>query len=88
MVITFGNGTHITGTNHFLNDYAKKDLPKMKKWFKDVAGQEFDPKTLLGDKKGYKEAIKEGAAWYVKNTMPTYSLVPRAIQAVRTTPFR
>jgi hypothetical protein len=71
----------------FLNDYAKKDLGKMKKWFRDVAGQEFDPKTLLGDKKGYQEAIKEAAAWYVKNTMPTYSLVPRAIQAVRATPF-
>ena len=59
----------------------------MKKWFRDVAGQEFDPKTLLGDKKGYQEAIKEAAAWYVKNTMPTYSLVPRLIQAVRATPF-
>ena len=71
----------------FLNDYAKGSLPKMKTWFKNVAGQEFDPKTLLGDKKGLEEAIKEGAAWYVKNTMPTYSLVPRAIQAVRATPL-
>ena len=70
----------------FLNDYAKKDIGKMKDWFRNVAGQEFDPKTLLGKTKGYEEAIKEGAAWYVKNTMPTYSLVPRAIQAIRSLP--
>ena len=71
----------------FLDDYAKKDLGKMKNWFKDVAGKKFDPKDLLGNKKGYEEAIKEAAGWYVRNTMPTYSLVPRLIQAIRTLPF-
>ena len=71
----------------FLRDYSKGDLNKMKTWFKNIAGQEFDPKTLLGGRKGLDEAIKEGAAWYVKNTMPTYSLVPRAVQAVRTLPL-
>ena len=71
----------------FLRDYAKGDLGKMKNWFRDVAGQKFDPKDLLGKKKGLEEAIKEGAGWYVRNTMPTYSLVPRLIQAIRTLPF-
>ena len=71
----------------FLRDYAKGDLGRMKNWFRDVAGQKFDPKDLLGKKKGLEEAIKEGAGWYVRNTMPTYSLVPRLIQAIRTLPF-
>ncbi len=71
----------------FLDDYAKKDLGKMKNWFRDIAGKKFDPKDLLGNKKGYEEAIKEAAGWYVRNTMPTYSLVPRLIQAIRTLPF-
>ncbi len=71
----------------FLRDYAKGDLGKMKNWFRDIAGKRFDPKDLLGNKKGYEEAIKEAAGWYVRNTMPTYSLVPRLIQAIRTLPF-
>ena len=71
----------------FLRDYAKGDLGKMKNWFRDIAGKRFDPKDLLGKKKGYEEAIKEAAGWYVRNTMPTYSLVPRLIQAIRTLPF-
>ena len=33
------------------------------------------------------EAIKQASAFYVRSTMPTYSLVPRAIQAIKTTPF-
>jgi hypothetical protein len=71
----------------FLKDYAKNDLGRMKTWFRDVAGMRFDPKDLLGKKKGVEEAIKEAAGWYVRNTMPTYSLVPRLIQAVRATPL-
>ena len=31
------------------------------------------------------EAIKLGAAYYVRNTMPTYSLVPKIIQTLKPT---
>ena len=71
----------------FLDDYAKKDLNKMKRWFEEVAGQKWDPKNLFDKTRGYEEAIKEAAGWYVRNTMPTYSLVPRIIQAIRTLPL-
>ncbi len=71
----------------FLTDYAGGSLPKMKKWFREVAGKEFDPKTLFEGERGLKEAIKEASGWYVRNTMPTYSLVPDLIKAIRTTPF-
>jgi hypothetical protein len=71
----------------FLDDYAKKDLGKMKKWFDEVAGQKWDPKNLFDKTRGYDEAVKEAAGWYVRNTMPTYSLVPRIIQAIRTLPL-
>ena len=33
------------------------------------------------------EAIRQAAAWYTRNTVPTYSKVPIAIQALRRTPF-
>ena len=33
------------------------------------------------------EAIKQASAWYVRNTMPTYSLVPKLIQQLKTTPL-
>ena len=52
----------------------------MKKWFREVAGKEFDPKTLFEGKRGLEEAIKEASGWYVRNTMPTYSLVPDLIK--------
>ena len=44
-------------------------------------------KNLFDKTRGYEEAIKEAAGWYVRNTMPTYSLVPRIIQAIRTLPL-
>ena len=33
------------------------------------------------------EAIKLGAAYYVRNTMPTYSLVPKIVQTLKATPL-
>ena len=50
----------------------------MKKWFKEVAGKEFDPKTLF-DKKRIRRGYQRSIGLYVRNTMPTYSLVPDLI---------
>ena len=37
----------------------------MKNWFRDVAGQKFDPKDLLGKKKGYRRS-NQGSCWLVR----------------------
>ncbi len=65
-----------------------KDLRTLKTWFKEVQGQDFIARDLFSNKlKTYDEAIKEAAAWYLRNTYPTYSKVPDAIKAIRKLPF-
>ena len=65
-----------------------KDLRTLKTWFKEVQGQDFIARDLFSNKlKTYDEAIKEAAAWYLRNTYPTYSKVPEAIKAIRKLPF-
>ena len=71
----------------YLTDYAKKDLKRMYTWFDEVAGQKLSKTKFDGTKMDLEEAIKQASAFYVRSTMPTYSLVPRAIQAIKTTPF-
>ena len=71
----------------FLTDFAKKDLSKMYKWFDEVAGQKLSKTKFDGSKMDLDEAIKQASAWYVRNTMPTYSLVPKLIQQLKTTPL-
>ena len=71
----------------FLNDYAQNSLPRMQKWFTEIADQKFNPLNNDGTKKTLEDAIQEASAWYVRNTMPTYSMVPGFIQGWRTTPF-
>jgi len=76
----------------FLNDYAGKDLGKMQKWFRDVAGRELDLKQIgrrqfETNTEKVDEAIRQAAGWYVRNTMPTYSMVPDLIKFVRVTPL-
>ena len=76
-----------TGTNLFLSDYARKDMGRMKQWFSKVAGRELDMLNNDGSKKTLDEAIKEASAYYVRNTMPTYSKVPPLIKGVRNLPL-
>ena len=76
----------------FLNDFAGKDLGKMQRWFKEIAGYELDLKQLgrrqlTTNAEKVEEAIKQASGWYVRNTMPTYSMVPDLIKAIRVTPF-
>ena len=71
----------------YLTDYAKKDLKRMYTWFDEVAGQKLSKTKFDGTKMDLDEAIKQASAFYVRSTMPTYSLVPRAVQAIKTTPF-
>ena len=71
----------------FLNDYSQYSLPRMQKWFDEIANEKFNPLNNDGTKKTLQDAIEEASAWYVRNTMPTYSMVPRFIQGWRSTPF-
>ena len=76
----------------FLGDYAGKDLGKMKRWFREITGKELDlkqlgRKQLTTNAEKVEEAIKQASGWYVRNTMPTYSMVPDLIKAIRVTPF-
>ena len=71
----------------FTKDLFKNDMGQARQWFKDIAGRELGTTTLTGQKVDMAEAIRQAAAWYTRNTVPTYSKVPIAIQALRRTPF-
>jgi len=71
----------------FLKDYAKKDIKRIQTWFRNIAGRELDMLNNDGSKKTLDQAIKEASAYYVRNTMPTYSKVPAAIKGVRNLPL-
>ena len=40
-VITFGNGTRITGTSRLQKIYLKMIYANARQWFKEIAGQRF-----------------------------------------------
>jgi len=73
--------------NSFLKDYAKNDMKRMQTWFSKIAGRELDLLNTDGSKKTLEQAIKEASAYYVRNTMPTYSKVPAIIKGVRNLPL-
>jgi hypothetical protein len=61
------------------------------KWYKEIVGREFLKRNTFGVNAGklksLEEATEEAAAWYIRNTYPTYSKVPQAIQDLRKLPF-
>jgi hypothetical protein len=60
----------------------------VKNWYAQVAKQDWNPKNILtGVDKTIDEAIEEMAGWYIQNTYPSYSKIPRSVQAVRTLPL-
>ena len=65
-----------------------KNVDGIARWTKEITGKEYDrfmpfTRTL----KTYDDALDEAAAWYIRNTYPTYSKVPEAIKAIRKLPF-
>jgi len=66
-----------------------KNFDEVAQWYKQVAGEEIGniSKINPGQPKLLEEAIEETAAWYIKNTYPTYSKVPPVIQSLRKLPF-
>jgi len=71
----------------FTKDLFKNDIRNARQWFKEIAGRELLDTTLTGQKVDINEAIRQAAAWYTRNTIPTYSKVPKAIIGLRRTPF-
>jgi len=58
------------------------------KWYDEIVGRKFDKfNTFTGKAKTFDEAVDEAAAWYIRNTYPTYSKVPEFVQAIRKLPF-
>ena len=75
-------------------EFYKSDLSSALKSVKDVEeylamhGQRFDKVDVItGVTKGLDDALDEAAAFMLRNTYPTYSKVPPAIQQLRKIPF-
>ena len=77
------------------HEYVKSQLKgiynnvgDISKWYREIVGRNFDPiNTITGKAKTFDESIEEAAAWYIRNTYPTYSKVPQFIQDLRKLPF-
>ena len=77
------------------HEYVKSQLKSIynnvddiAKWSREIIGRKFDPiNTFTGTRKTFDDAIEEAAAWYIRNTYPTYSKVPQFIQSLRKLPF-
>ena len=65
-----------------------KNVDDVAAWTKQIVGREFDPiNRITGQVKTLEDAIEEAAAWYIRNTYPTYSKVPKVIQNLRKLPL-
>ena len=67
---------------------AMRNFDDVIKYHKEIMGVEFNPKNIYTNAdKSIDEAIEEMAAWSIRNTYPTYSMVPPVIQALRRLPL-
>jgi len=65
-----------------------KNVDGIAQWTREITGKEYDRFLPFTRKlKTFDDAIDEAAAWYIRNTYPTYSKVPEAIKAIRKLPF-
>ena len=63
-------------------------MVEVKDWYSRVAKQDFlDKNYLTNELKTPSEILGDMSAFLVKNTMPTYSMVPKAVRATRELPF-
>ena len=77
------------GYEFFKSDFASafKNIDDVANYFK-VHNHPFSRKDLMtGATKSFDEALDEAAAFMLRNTYPTYSKVPPAIQGLRNIPF-
>ena len=77
------------GYEFFKSDFAAafKNVDDVANYFK-IHNHPFSRKDLItGAVKSFDEALDEAAAFMLRNTYPTYSKVPPAIQGLRNIPF-
>jgi hypothetical protein len=71
-----------------LNNIFKGDLKELIKQEELVTGVKYNPISKITSKtKTYDDAVDEFSAWYARNLMPTYSLVPEIVRDVRLLPI-
>ena len=71
-----------------LNNIFKGNKKELIKQEELVTGQKHNPiSTITGKPKTYDDAVDEFSAWYARNLMPTYSLVPEVVRDIRLLPI-
>ena len=64
-----------------------KNIDDIKAWSKDMGEEFVDVNPITGVIKSFDDHLDEAAAYLIRNTYPTYSKVPPAIQALRKLPL-
>jgi len=71
-----------------LNNIFKGNKKELIKQEELVTGQKYNPiSKITGKPKTYDDAVDEFSAWYARNLMPTYSLVPEVVRDIRLIPL-
>jgi len=71
-----------------INNIFKGDMKDLIKQEELVTGVKHNRiSKITGKNKTYDDAVDEFAAWYARNLMPTYSLVPEGVRVLRMTPL-
>jgi hypothetical protein len=71
-----------------LNNIFKGNLKELIKQEELVTGVKYNPiSKITGKTKTYDDAVDEFSAWYARNLMPTYSLVPEVVRDIRLLPI-
>jgi hypothetical protein len=71
-----------------LNNIFKGNLKELIKQEELVTGVKYNPISKITSKtKTYDDAVDEFSAWYARNLMPTYSLVPEVVRDIRLLPI-
>ena len=64
-----------------------KNIDDIKAWSRDMGEEFVDVNPITGVIKSFDDHLDEAAAYLIRNTYPTYSKVPPAIQALRKLPL-
>ena len=66
---------------------ALKNIDDVKKWYREMGEEFVETNPITGTIKNFDDHIDEISAYLIRNTYPTYSKVPPAIQALRKLPL-
>ena len=66
---------------------ALKNVDDVKAWYRDMGEEFVENNVVTGTKKTMDDHLDDAAAWLIRNTYPTYSKVPPAIQTLRKLPL-